>query len=170
MDLSINCLNLVPYENLPKKEEIKDAPIDNLSKLYNIFLRMEEICKSLKGVGLAAPQLGLPYNMFICMDNYSQKYNYYVNAEIIYYGPEKGQSLEGCLSIRSENGRLRHFQVERSKIIYIKCLKLNVDEELKLEVIKKLELKGLDSIVFQHEMDHCLGLSVLDKGEEFFIY
>ncbi len=159
---------MISYDKLPR--EIEEFPVDKLSDLYNIFFRMQEVCEREKGVGIAAPQLGLPYNLFICMDNTSLKYNYYVNSKIIYYSPESGQSLEGCLSIRSPEGRLRHFQVERSNFIYVKCSKLIVDGKLELEEIDNLKLEGLDSIVFQHEMDHCLGLSILDKGKEFFVY
>lgn len=184
MELLANYLNLklVPINEIPSKELIKDVSLEEnsiaktLVNLYNLSLQMEKICTAEDGVGLSAVQLGLPYNIFIVKGDpnsklvKANKYDFFVNGKLNFVYPDKQSSLEGCLSIRSEDGRLRHYQVERYKKVLFSGLRLISDDVLKLEEIKEFELSGFEAIVFQHEMDHSLGILISDNGEEVFLY
>lgn len=53
-------MQIIPVEEIPKAE---DVPLDNLMKIYKVCLDMEKIC--LDGIGLACPQVGLSWKLFI---------------------------------------------------------------------------------------------------------
>jgi len=75
-------------------------------------------------------------------------------------------SLEGCLSLRSIDGRLRHYQVERYNITingYHLMNYINLDDI-------KLDNEPIEAVIFQHEIDHGYGKLISDTGREVFIY
>lgn len=132
-----------------------DVPVDNLVSVLNVCLQMEDLCIRSDGVGLAAVQVGLPWRLFLV--KVGDKFEYYVNCT---YSPEGGDrfpSIEGCLSIRSEDGSLRYFQVERYRKIRVKGYKLVTRPDLKLEPVDFAVSEEFLSVVFQHEADHFFG-------------
>jgi peptide deformylase len=72
----INNLKIVPIEEIPLAV---DVPIDDLNKVHEICLQMEEICTKNKGIGLAAVQVGIPWKLFIV--DTQQGFQHYVNCE-----------------------------------------------------------------------------------------
>lgn len=177
--LLANCPKFLKIEeNLPKLEEIREVPLDDLANLYKICTKMVAVCNSNNGIGLSAPQVGLPYKLFIIrgnvnykINNTHDKYGYYFNCEYktIDYNTEKVLSLEGCLSLRSSDGRLRHHQVERLKYIIIDGYQLLDDTQLDVVKINK-SIDGFEAVVFQHEIDHTFGKLISDAGKEVFLY
>jgi peptide deformylase len=137
------------YPNLP-------GIIDNMyDTMYNAF-----------GVGLAAPQVGLPIRLFIIdtepfsdSDNLSKEEQQqlksfkrtFINAKMILEDGEEWGFNEGCLSI--PDVREDVYRNERITIEY--------SEE---DFVRKTEVfDGLIARVIQHEYDHIEGVLFTDK-------
>jgi peptide deformylase len=110
-----------------------------------------------KGVGLAAPQIGLNENFFVYNptgDEGSKNMERVVcNPTITKYSPQVEIEEEGCLSLRSD---VCSGQVARS--IWIETL---YENELGQKVRRRL--KGFEARVFQHEYDHLRGILCYDR-------
>ena len=153
-------MQIVPIEEIPKAE---DVPLDNLMKIYKVCLDMEKIC--LDGIGLACPQVGIPWKLFIV--RYPDRFEYYINCEYEPLANEKNfQSIEGCLSLKNSDGSFRQFLVERFPKIKVKGKRLKVDDDLILEDIDINFENDYYAIVFQHEIDHSKSILISDIGKE----
>src|SRR5581483_11853044 len=96
-------------------------------------------------------------------------YKYLLNCE--YNGDgEKGKSIEGCLSLRTEEGNLRRFEVRRYPKVTVTGKELVItDNGLELKDLNET-LDGLYSIVYQHEIDHQNDTLISDIGVEVELY
>jgi peptide deformylase len=158
-------MKLVAPENIPIGEVV---PLDDKAKLFNTFTDMIKMCEAEEGIGLSAVQVGLPHKMFVVKDN--DKFRCFLNCD---YEPttnaKRTLSLEGCLSLRSPDGRLRFFEVERWNQIKVSgtefCLS-TLEFILGLNLCVSIPL----SIVFQHEMDHDKGILISQIGKEVSLY
>jgi len=108
----------------------------------------------IKGVGLAAPQVGVSCRIFTA--NVENKIFVFINPEIKDFSNEMIPFEEGCLSVQKVWG-----QVVRPKKITIKALNENGKPF-------KVRAKGLLARVIQHEMDHLNGALFIDKAEKLF--
>lgn len=169
-------MRIVPLDQIPKVGALEDVPLDEPIKVYKTCKEMEMVCEIERGVGLSAVQVGIPWKLFLVKFDETSKigkpgtYGYFVNCE--YHGittenedEDKVVSLEGCLSIRSPEGRLRLFEVERFKTVKVTGLRL-LEPQLcfaKFEHTLESENQG---VVFQHEIDHHLGILISDNGKE----
>lgn len=108
------------------------------------------------GVGIAAPQVGIPYRMVAVQrfDKEGQPFGFYINPEIISYSEETVNSPEGCLSVPGKNGT-----VKRSASIEISYMDKDFNP-----VTERVE--GFTAIVFQHEIDHLNGILYPDRAFE----
>jgi len=169
-------MKLVPVDEIPKSVDIKDVALDDLAEIYKICNKMENVCEAENGIGLSAVQVGIPLKLFVVKADDGSKfdnkgeYGYFLNCE---YEPqqESGQiiSIEGCLSLRSDSGELRHFQVMRYTDILISGYKLNKD--MKLEEVMDFQIGVSEqAVVFQHEIEHHSGILISDKGQEIFLW
>ena len=118
-----------------------------------LIASMFETMHSQKGVGLAAPQVGINEQIFV-VDTGKDTFAV-INPKIIRaVGSETGE--EGCLSIP-------HLQVnvKRAKEIEVEF----IDEENQLV---RAKISGLLAKVFQHENDHLQGKLIIDylKAQE----
>ena len=152
-------LKIVPISQIPNS---KDTPVSDLMDIYKIFLDMEMLCKKESGLGLSAVQVGIPYNMFIVMmDGVA---NYYVNCIYEPVSFEQMDSIEGCLSIFDSFGKLIRYKLTRYSTIRVKGSRLGEKngKPILLEVDKVC--CGLESIIFQHEIDHSFGKLISHIG------
>lgn len=168
---------IVSIDKIPNRDEVRNVPTESPVAVFRICQEMEVICEREKGVGLAAVQLGIPWRLFVVKsdtDKFTKtgRYAYFVNCE---YEPKTDTkrvvSLEGCLSVRSPDGRRRNFQVERYADIRMKGTQLTIlNNELRFINVDVDINFDEQSVVFQHEIDHQLGLLICDTGKELFIY
>ena len=127
---------------------------------------VEEMKKTListdnpKGVGLAAPQIGLPLAIFITKPNDKSPIGIFMNPEITWKSSElseivregkendkrKEKKLEGCLSIPEVWGYLRRPSKVRLKY-------MGTDGKTREE-----EFTGFMATIVQHETDHINGI------------
>lgn len=157
-------LKIVPLESIPKGQECES----DLPKLCKLALLLEAICEKEKGVGLSAVQVGVPFNFFVVNYDYfstRNRYRYFVDCVYTPITDDKEKSVEGCLSIRGVEGKLRYFEVSRFKKVSIKGKELIVEPTLQL---KEFELTPTDyyRIVFQHEIDHQNLITIDQIGKE----
>jgi peptide deformylase len=101
------------------------------------------------GVGLAAPQVGMPYKFFVMDDGENKKT--VINPKINFFSEEKIIFEEGCLSIPEIFAEL-----ERPKTIKVEYYNENGE---KIEE----ELTDYTARIFQHENDHLNGILFTDK-------
>ncbi|GAE33778.1 peptide deformylase [Halalkalibacter akibai] len=113
------------------------------------------------GVGVAAPQIGISKRMFAIHveDENGQLYSMGLfNPKVVSHSIEETHldGGEGCLSVDRDIPGL----VPRYSRITVKGTNLEGEEVT-------LRLKGLVSIVFQHELDHLNGIMFYDRIEGF---
>lgn len=109
--------------------------------------RMLVTVKEQRGVGIAAPQVGLNVQAIWVQrfDKEDKPFEFFVNPKIEWMSSVLRFGTEGCLSIPNERG-----DVYRSLVIDLSY------ETLKGE--KKRELiEGFTAVIFQHEYDHLIG-------------
>jgi len=103
-----------------------------------------------EGVGLAAPQIGIP--LAVCVARIARTFVTLVNPEIIWNSGDSETAEEGCLSLPRV-----WLYVPRHTEIIVRFL----DEKGKEQERK---LSGWDARVVQHEVDHLNGKLIVDYG------
>lgn len=170
-------LTLVAESSIPSTDVIVDVPTNNLLEIYKTCLQLEAICEQADGIGISAVQAGLPWKLFLVKSDGSAdfahkgEYGYFVNSTYTPTTDTQVVSLEGCLSLRSQEGRLRRFQVERYTDIRVTGHQLRLpNNQFMLEKCEYELGVSRQSIVFQHEVDHHLGKLISHLGEEVFLW
>jgi peptide deformylase len=122
-----------------------------------LITNMFDTMYNANGLGLAAPQIGLNFKLFIVdtyyfdLDRNRKKYKQvFINAKIKIYKVKKDLFLEGCLSFP---GILD--QIERNSIIKLEYY----DEKWNKQ---SMYLTGILSRIIQHEYDHIHGKLFID--------
>lgn len=118
----------------------------NIQKLLN---DMADTMYAAKGVGLAAPQIGISKRVIVV--DVGEGLWEVINPEII---SKKGEEcgVEGCLSIPGVTG-----QVYRAAHVVVTGLDRNGNEI-------RIEAGGLGARALQHEIDHLDGILFIDKA------
>lgn len=169
-------MKIVKTDEIPLLNEIKDVPLDDLIKVLRICQDLQILCEKENGIGISAVQAGVPWKLFLVKGDGTNKlidknkFGYFLNCKYEPLNDERLMSLEGCLSIRSSNGQLRSFQVERHKNIKLYGYKLDLFNGLKLKEINEVIGVNEQGVVFQHEVDHHNGVLISDIGKEIFIW
>lgn len=107
------------------------------------------------GVALAAVQVDKSIRVVVVRRDFKDKsvrdFDTYINPEITRYEGEPRSEIEGCLSVKDIYG-----EVKRYPKIKIKA------QDLEGRTVKKV-VKGFLAQVFQHEIDHTLGFTFVDR-------
>jgi peptide deformylase len=135
------------------KEIEKDYP--NLAQLID---DMFKTMYNAEGVGLAAPQIGLPIRVFVIDlevlaekdPGYAGFKKVFINPEIVEYSKETISKEEGCLSLPGINE-----SVSRSVNIRIRYSNEQLEE-------REEEFSDYFARVIQHEYDHLEGKLFID--------
>tara|TARA_B100000427_G_scaffold326163_1_gene334310 strand:- start:1039 stop:1617 length:579 start_codon:yes stop_codon:yes gene_type:complete len=110
------------------------------------------------GIGLSANQVGLPFNMFVLGDHPELESGLKMacfNPMIVSTSEEEILMKEGCLTFP-----FLFLSIKRPR----KCVVKYTDEKGDL---KEGQLDGMISRIFQHEMEHMLGINFTDKVSKF---
>ena len=142
----------------PSLRRLPNKPItsfvDDDTTFQSKTKQMLDIMYEAKGVGLAAPQIGINENIFVYNPSDSKAMERIVcNPTITKYSKEVIVDEEGCLSLRSDECA---GQVARS--IWIET---EYQNELGQKVRRRL--KDFEARVFQHEYDHLKGILCYDR-------
>lgn len=128
--------------------------------LKELIANMWETMYESNGVGLAAPQVGKPINLFVVdatpMEDpaYGVFKKVFINAEIIEEFGDKWEYEEGCLSIPHIRDNVKRY----SHIL------LRYQDEKFVE--HEEEFSGMPARVIQHEYDHIKGVLFVDHLSE----
>lgn len=134
-----------------KSEEVID--FDYGKKIVN---SLKKTVEHYGGVGLAAPQIGIPQRIFVV--NIPQiGFRAYLNPEILAVSAETNFDIEGCLSIFYAT---LFGKVGRESYIKIKYLDINAEEKQE-DVIDPFHAR-----VILHENDHLNGLIFLQRMQK----
>jgi peptide deformylase len=155
---------LIPVNQIKECKHIEIEEI-NVRKLFLRFFNMQELCSEEGGVGLHAAQIGEEENIFVVKKE--NGFAYFLNC---CYKPIEDsnliESVEGCLSIRKENGDLRLFKLQRYDKVRVIGKQLLDYEIVDVDFVEE----GPYAFIFQHEIDHGDGKLISDLGEEIYIW
>jgi len=119
------------------QDEYIDKIIDHL---WNVMYQN-------RGIGLAAPQVGIDIRMFVMdVNGFKQEF---INPAITRRYGGKGRSIEGCLSYPGkEVKKIRHkqFVIEGFDANWVPV---------------RFKLKGINAYCVQHEVDHLNGITIV---------
>jgi len=122
------------------------------TRLETLAADMRETMLAAPGVGLAAPQVGVPRRLFT-FDS-GEEAGAYANPEIVWRSDETQESEEGCLSVPGI-----FFPVTRA-------LKVRVRAQALDGVPAEHEAEGFLARIFQHEIDHLDGVLFVDRLDD----
>lgn len=147
-------LEIQTGKNNPILRQVSE-PVKNFDKNLKKFVKdLKETMLKANGLGIAAPQVGKHWRLFITTLDYDepgQRFITMINPIITPIGNEKKTGEEGCLSLPGIFGKVeRH---NRARVEY-----LDVDGNRQV-----LELRGLNARVIQHENDHLDGMLFVDR-------
>jgi peptide deformylase len=114
--------------------------------------RMIELMHEAEGAGLAAPQVGLSWRIFVTRgEPEDSPAQVYINPELTIADPELDVHEEGCLSLPDIRA-----DIQRPKGITIKALGLDGKPITQTS-------DAFIARVWQHELDHLNGVLIIDK-------
>lgn len=142
----------------PVLRKVAEDITPDYPNLKELIANMFETMDHADGVGLAAPQIGLPIRIVtvdldVLSDDFPEYKGFrkaYINAHILEVMGEQVSMEEGCLSLPGI-----HESVKRGDKIRVKYL----DEDL---VAHEEEVEGYLARVMQHEFDHLDGKMFID--------
>ena len=140
--------------NGPKGKNLRSMTelVTNASEQVLPFLEeAKHVLEREHGVGLAAPQIGVPYAWYI-----DALGKVYINPEIIDNDDDEVSVFEGCLSVPE-----RWYKTNRFPKVTMKFLDIDLNTEV-------LEFSGVSAWVAQHECDHLAGTLICDHGERMY--
>jgi len=147
-------LELVPKEFI-EGISCEDVSIDEMDEMLKLGEKMISFCVESKGLGLAAPQVGVNKKMFVWM-NSSNTFQIVVNPQFF---PDKKTTnvVESCLSYPNEQYFIKRFKTGNCRFEI-----LTPGSKTFKKVFKKLT--GERAFIWQHELDHLSGKTVSTEG------
>jgi peptide deformylase len=141
-----------------------------LAETQNLIQWMRDTMRDAPGVGLAAPQVGLPIQLAVIEDRpeYSKDipadrlaererqsvpFQVLINPRIVVQSEEQIEFFEGCLSLAGFSAL-----VKRARAVAVDFW----DENYKP---KRIEATGWYARILQHEIDHLCGRLYIDRME-----
>lgn len=118
-------------------------------KLAKLVKDMEVTVKEEKGVGLAAPQVGV--NQCVILVKMKDRFFTMVNPEITAFSQETDVKEEGCLSLPDTWGKVR-----RATAVIVQFQDITGKN-------MTLELSDMEARIVQHETDHLHGILFTDQ-------
>ena len=161
----IKDLNIAQIGHPILRNKTKDIPINDI-KSDNTKKIIEKMIKTMRkhnGAGLAANQIYEPIRICIIevLDNPRYKHlntiplKILINPKVIIKKDTATfNSYEGCLSVPNLRGKVRRYN--SINVTYYTMDAKKITENI----------KGLESIVYQHEIDHLDGYLFTDKVED----
>lgn len=151
-------------------KEVTEEEISS-QKIQDYILSMKETMYAAPGVGLAAPQIGIPLQIIVIEDREEYMssmlpkireergrrpvpFHVIINPKLIYVSNEKSIFFEGCLSVQGYS-RI----TPRATHVKVKCLDEKGNNKL-------IDASGWYARILQHEIDHLMGSLYIDKSDK----
>ena len=151
LDINIEKCQLTHYPApvLAKAAQPVEKIDDNIRRLVE---KMTDIMLANKGVGLAAPQAGVPLRLFIIsLDQTREGVKVFINPTVTTTGESDLSTEEGCLSVPGVRARIRRY-----RRCTVTATDINGNEFTE-------EAEGLYARALQHEYDHINGLTIISR-------
>jgi peptide deformylase len=115
--------------------------------------RMSRLMEEARGVGLAAPQLGILRRILVYQAAEEAPVSALVNPRLVSSTDERTVEEEGCLSLGAATIVV---EVERP-------LGVTIEATTPAGEPVRIEAEGLEARVLQHELDHLDGVLTIDR-------
>ena len=151
MTVDPQSLSLVLHPAAVLKEVAETVDPED-KNVHAVAAAMIHIMREHRGAGLAAPQVGLSWRLFVTHDPENQEHSFaWINPSLETVGDDTAIEDEGCLSIPEVRGNIR-------RPLSIRITGFDIQgkptEETSDEMIAR---------VWQHENDHLDGILIIDK-------
>ena len=155
--------SIIAYGDPVLKQKAEKINLSEINELKLLIRDLWDTMYNAKGVGIAAPQIGVSKSVFVAdFSFFKDEENFFeeelINMKQVFINPiivkEKGEDFtypEGCLSIPN----IRE-DISRREMITIRYYDESFEEI-------ELTLKGLAARIVQHEYDHIEGVLFIDK-------
>ena len=127
-------------------EELDDS-------VASLVERMTALMQEARGVGLAAPQVGVLRRVLVYQLSDEDPVVALVNPKLVSTSDERESAEEGCLSLGAATVVV---PVERA-------ISLTVEGTSPAGELLTVEAEGLEARVIQHELDHLDGVLIVDR-------
>jgi peptide deformylase len=151
MAINVDQLKIVHYPH-PVLRQVARPVAAVTPEVQAVARKMLELMHEARGVGLAAPQVGLSWRMFVVNATGDAADDMvFINPQLVDPGRKLEDSEEGCLSLPEIRGDIR-----RPKLITIKALDIDG---------KPVEITSdeFPARIWQHENDHLDGVMIIDR-------
>lgn len=130
----------------------KAQPVDQINDcLRRLVEKMTDIMIARKGIGLAAPQVGVPLRLFIIsLDGTRENVRVYINPTVTTAGNLQANE-EGCLSIPQVYTKIKRYTQATVTATDLDGRQFTENAE------------GLYARALQHEFDHIEGVTIADR-------
>jgi len=143
-------LKIIKYPATILKKQAKKVG-EITPELLRLIAHMEVTMEKSKGIGLAAPQIGISKQIIVVKDSRESKKNQiFFNPKIRKKSKKQETDEEGCLSLPG-----LFLPIKRTVSIQLSC---NTKEGKPIMI----EATGLAARIFQHEIDHLQGKLIID--------
>lgn len=132
-------------------------PVSEINSIVKTAEDMFQLMTGKRGIGLAAPQVGIFKRFFIIKNFSGPGYELFVNPTITWKCDKLESFKEGCLTYQSSGNP--QIVVKRPKSIMATWQIADGSYVTK-------RMKGLTAQVFQHEADHLDGITIKNKGNK----
>jgi peptide deformylase len=151
MSLDTSTLQIVHFPDPVLRA--KAEPIESITdEVRAVAERMIQLMREVNGAGLAAPQVGLSWRMFVVASRDDDEPDQvFINPQLEVLSRDLVPHEEGCLSLPGISADVRRPST-------IRMSALNLDNE---QVI--LESDDYPARVWQHEFDHLEGVLIIDR-------
>lgn len=128
-------------------------------KIQDIIDKLIITAQESHGVGIAAPQIGESYRIFVITSHPNPRYpdapfmppTAIINPRIISHSEKMVKGWEGCLSVCGKRGLVSRYQA------------IAVEYFTREGKLEKKEFTDFIARVFQHELDHLDGILFIDR-------
>jgi len=135
----------------------KAQPVEHFdSALADLVQNMFDLMQKARGIGLAAPQIGLSTRVIVIdPSGKGEQQLALVNPQIAVSSERKGPYEEGCLSVPGIYEEV------------IRPLQITVEGYTVTGEKTAIEADGIRARVLQHEIDHLDGILFIDRIEDY---
>jgi peptide deformylase len=134
---------------------MKAKEVETFDEALRVLVdRMSTLMQEARGVGLAAPQIGVLQRLLVYQADEEEPVRALVNPRIVESSETLETSDEGCLSLGAATVVV---PVERPDAVAIEAVSPDGEEF-------RIDADGLTARVLQHELDHLDGVLILDRA------
>lgn len=151
MALNLDQLEIVFYPD-PVLRKVAKAVAKVTPEVQAVAHKMLDMMHEARGVGLAAPQVGISWRMFVANATLEPQDDLvFINPVLVNPGRKLTDAEEGCLSLPEIRGEVR-----RPQEITIQALDIDGRPF-------EMTADDLSARIWQHETDHLDGVMIIDR-------